>query len=280
MIKSFYLFLKSHLDQKLHLDRHVGFTLIEVLIAMGILATLSILTAQSISRSLRGKQNIQTNIDTSSAFTSAIKIIERDIQMAFHFRDIHYEVSMKLQAPPQNAKNAKGQPIATPPAPTPGLSQNPPRPQQTTHFQGSEEKVDFVTLLQGRGYGQGLEGDQKEVSYYLDRCRKFTDPSKSSECLWRRLASFVDDNIERGGQARVLLEDVKTLNFRFYNQKQKRWVSTWNSQNQNKNAFPAAVEVSIEIEPNDSLLKFQSVIPIRYPNNQEVPTGVQPPPQS
>lgn len=249
-----------------------GFTLIEVLIAMGILATLSILTAQSISRSIRGKQNIQNNIDVSSAFTSAIKIIERDIQMAFHFRDIHHEISMKLQTqkPQQNSPtNTSGNqaPVAPPSA---ANTQRSIRPAQVTLFKGTEEKLDFVTLLQGRGYGKGLEGDQKEVGYYLEQCRRFTKPSENSNCLWRRISSFVDDDIERGGTARVLLEDVKTLEFRFYDQQQKRWNSVWDSKTQN-NFFPAAVEITIETENETVPFKFQTVIPIRYPNNQKLP---------
>ena len=248
-----------------YLIKNRGFTLLEVLIAIGILATLSVFTAQSISRSIRGKHNIQYNIDMASAFNSAMRIMERDIQMAFHFRDIHHEVSMKLQAP--TSQNNKARPnLVQPPS---GTSQNSLRKAQTTLFKGTEDKLDFVTLLQGRGYSKGLDGDQKEVGYYLENCRKFTNPSETSNCLWRRMASFVDDDIEEGGSGRVLLEDVKTLEFRFYDQKQKRWTNVWNSKE--NNSFPSAVEITLETETKNSPLKFQSVIPIRYPNNQEMP---------
>ena len=82
----------------------LGFTLIEVLIAMMILATLSVLTAQSISRSIRDKARIQNNIDNASSLEIAFKIIERDIQMTFNFRDVQYEVEMKTRQGRQNTK--------------------------------------------------------------------------------------------------------------------------------------------------------------------------------
>lgn len=240
----------------------VGFTLVEVVIAMGILATLSVLTAQSISRSIRDKSRIQTNIDHSSSIQTAFKIMERDIQMIFHFRDIHYEVTKKLAN--NKNQNQKNQPVpgAVANQQTPGAISKPPG---TTEFIGNESKIDFVTLLQGRGYGKGLEGDLKEIGYYLEQCRSYANPKKSSDCLWRRISSVVDDDVERGGTARVLLENIKSLEFQFYNSKTKSWVRRWNSKTQK--SFPEAVEVTLETNPDKRPLKLQSIVPIRHPNN-------------
>ena len=242
----------------------IGFTLVEVLIAMSILATLSMLTAQSISRSIRDKSRIQTNIDHSSSIQTAFKIIERDIQMIFHFRDIHYEVTKKLA----NQKNQKaagtgqsGTSIVVN-SQAPGAINKIP---ETTEFVGDENKIDFVTLLQGRGYGKGLEGDLKEIGYYLEQCRSYANPKKSSDCLWRRISSVVDDDVERGGASRVLLENIKSLQFQFYNSKTKTWIRRWNSKTQK--TFPEAVEVTLETNPDKRSLKLQSIIPIRHPNN-------------
>ncbi len=237
-----------------------GFTLVEVLIAMMILATLSILTAQSISRSIRDKARIQTNIDTASSLETTFKIIERDIQMTFNFRDVQYEVENRTRQGRPNTQASSNAPN------TPPLRPNlPNRPIQTTQFIGSEEKIDFVTLLQGRGYDTGLEGDLKEIGYYLEQCRTFVNPKESSNCLWRRISSFVDEDVERGGSARILLENIKSLEFKFYNAKLKSWTQEWNSKTQN--AFPEAVEITLEADPKKRPLKLQSVIPIRHPNN-------------
>ena len=249
-----------------------GFTLIEVLIAMTILATLSILTAQSISTSIRDKARMQTNIDTSSSLETAFKIMERDIQMTFNFRDIQYEVEMKTARGRQNTSPRSGNP-RNPQTPPIGRTNSPPgsnlfnpkRPIQTTQFIGNEQKIDFVTLLQGRGYDIGLEGDLKEVGYYLEQCRTFVNPKESSNCLWRRISSFVDEDVERGGSARILLENITSLEFKFYDSKLKSWTQVWNSKTQN--AFPEAIEIILEADPNNKTLKLQSIIPIRHPNN-------------
>ena len=248
------------------LSKLTGFTLIEVLIAIMILATLSVLTAQSISRSIRDKARIQTNIDASSSLETVFKIMERDIQMTFNFRDIQYEVEKRTTSNRPNTQASPNTPNTpnTPNAPPLGPSFSK-RPIQTTQFIGNEEKIDFVTLLQGRGYDADLEGDLKEIGYYLEQCRTFANSKESSNCLWRRISSFVDEDVERGGSARVLLENIKSLEFKFYDAKLKSWTQVWNSKTQN--AFPEAIDVILEANPNKRLVKLQSVIPIRHPNN-------------
>ena len=119
--------------------------------------------------------------------------------------------------------------------------------------------------MQGRGYDIDLEGDIKEIGYYLEQCRTFASSKESSNCLWRRISSFADEDVERGGTARVLLENVKSLEFKFYNSKLESWVQVWNSKTQQ--AFPEAVEVILETNRNKRPLKLQSVVPIRHPNN-------------
>ena len=239
-----------------------GFTLIEVMLAMTIMATLSILTAQSISRSIRDKTRIQSNIDNVSSLETAFKIIERDIQMTFNFRDIQYEVDMRTRQGGQATKAPTQNPKAPPARPN---TFNIKRPIQTTQFIGNREKMDFVTLLQGRGYETDLEGDLKEIGYYLEQCRSFGNAKENSNCLWRRISSFVDEDVERGGSARVLLENVKSLELKFYDAKLQSWNQTWNSKTQK--TFPEAVEVTLETDRNKRPLKLQSVIPIRHPNN-------------
>ena len=254
--------MKSTIRRFPILKMFTGFTLIEVLIAIMILATLSILTAQSISRSIRDKARIQKNIDASSSLETVFKIMERDIQMTFNFRDVQYEVEARTR---QNRPNTKAPP-AGPTNPLPvSNSFNTKRPIEITQFIGNEEKIDFVTLLQGRGYDIGLEGDLKEIGYYLEQCRTFANAKESSNCLWRRISSFVDEDVERGGSARVLLENIKSLEFKFYDAKLKSWTQVWNSKTQK--AFPEAVEVILEATPNKRTLKLQSIIPIRHPNN-------------
>ncbi len=245
-----------------------GFTLIEVLIAMGILATLSVLTAQSISRSIRDKSRMQTNIDNISSIETAFKIIERDIQMTFHFKDIHHELLTKLG---NNKKQNANPPLQRPPTAVtqPQQAHGAIPPPQTTQFLGEESRINFVTLLQGRGYSKGLDGDIKEVGYYIEECKGFIKRNETSDCLWRRIASFVDDDVERGGAARVLLENVKLLEFRFYNGERKSWDSVWNSKTQN--TFPRAVEITLEVENNKRPpIKRQSVIPLRHTHNPNV----------
>ena len=74
------------------LRNNSGFTLIEVLIVVAILATLTLLSGQSIQQALKSKVKIQAQIDDVSQVRDALKIIERDINLAYHYRDFESEM--------------------------------------------------------------------------------------------------------------------------------------------------------------------------------------------
>src|SRR4051812_37867683 len=118
-----------------------GFTLLEVLIALVILASLSALTATSIQRSLKMKTRIQGDIDRDSQLRNAYRLIERDLNSAFHYRNISQELQDEL---------AKATPIAgappTPPPATDIAGSVAPPPRQLTQFIGDEESVHFTSL--------------------------------------------------------------------------------------------------------------------------------------
>src|SRR5690606_22958188 len=92
-----------------------GFTLIEVVIAMTIMAFLTVMVAQSMRRSADFKGKVQRNIDQRSAINSAMRIIERDINLAYHYQDVNTEVLKAIEnkksavAPPGGQPGQQGQ---------------------------------------------------------------------------------------------------------------------------------------------------------------------------
>ena len=74
-----------------------GFTLLELLLAMSLMAFLSVMTMQSIQRALKTKAKLQKNIDLQSSIRDALRVMERDIQLAFHYR--LYGASLQSSAP-------------------------------------------------------------------------------------------------------------------------------------------------------------------------------------
>ena len=234
-----------------------GFTLVEVVIAVSILAVLSLLTQQSIQQAVRQKTKIQNNLERSSELRSAFKVIERDIQMAFHHRGINDLISSNR---PNNPNN-----------------NNPPASSNDkighTVFKGTKDRLDFTSLNNARIYEGSFESDQNEIGYYTAECRKLTKPDETSTCLWRRVAKIIDDDVTEGGVDTVLLENVSNLEFKYYNNKIQEWLEDWISDqtqdSRTSNRFPDAVEVLLETSVRDKQLSFGSVVPVRHPNNED-----------
>ena len=68
-----------------------GFTLLEVILAITILSTLSLLSSQAISRALKARGKIQQEVDDVSALRDSMRMIRTDINLAFHHRDFEQE---------------------------------------------------------------------------------------------------------------------------------------------------------------------------------------------
>lgn len=278
-----------------------GFTLLEVLIVLAILSTISILTSQSIQQAIRSKMKLHESTDSLSRVRDALKIIERDVNLAFHYRDLDKELLELIKkkktsgASTSTTSTLPGQPPA-PPTTAPSYScapdstdplcaQNPNKVDPVTHFIGSEKEVAFVTLNSGRISEAARQADFIKVGYALRSCRKADQKETSDSCLVRRSDTVVEGDVKKGGEEIVLLEDVKEFKLRYIGKGKQDWVSDWNSKQgdaSTKDNFPLAVEVSLTVESGKGEKKrkisMQLVIPIRFPNNPTREKGANPSP--
>ena len=248
-----------------------GFTLIETLLTVAILAVMSILAAQTIQRSMTAKVKLQDQIDDLSRVRDSLRLMERDLALAYHHRDFEIEIIQnlkKLNAP-------------TPPAGNPGFVPAPeipeireaPRQDPTTFFSGAEDNMNFVTTNNSRIQANSRQADFQEVGYSLKGCRE----TSQGKCIWRRNSPVVDSEVTRGGNEIALLDHVKELKFRYIGKGKQDWVSEWRSDSggdaTTKGKFPAAVEISLTFEKGegDGIKKYsmQVVAPIHFPNNKE-----------
>lgn len=264
-----------------------GFTLLEVMIVLTILATLTVLSSQNIQQAIRTKMKIQEQLDDNSQVRDSLKIIERDINLAFHYRDIEKEMRTLIKKKRDEQKKGAttttqpGFPGAPPPPPSlpdpnDPLSKEPQnRADPTTQFIGKESELTFPTLNSGRISESQTQADFIAVGYSIKPCRK---PGSNSvgdkDCLIRRVLQVVEGDITKNGEDIVLLEDVSEFKLRYFGKGKADWISQWDSVAGDptvKNKFPDAVEVSLTVEKvKDSKKKkisMQLVIPIRFPNN-------------
>lgn len=274
-----------------------GFTLLEVLIAMAILAFVSLFTAESIRKALQNRQKIQAEIESVSAVRDALKVMENDINRAFNHRDVNIqlynETAKERNKKIDEAKGKSGQPVqpttpppspptTPPPAPAgadPYASMEPMKLKEEkilTHFMGEQEGLNFSSLSNARISSEERTSDQAEIGYRLKECRSRADRKRSTRCLFRRVATLIDDDILLGGEETPLVEDVQKLEFRYLGAvSPTEWVANWytneRGDDRTKNVFPFAVEVTIEVQNKEDKaskpVRMTMVAGIRNPNN-------------
>lgn len=281
-----------------------GFTLLEVVIAMTIMAFLSLFTVQSIQRALSAKTKIEKQLDKTSTIRDALRIMERDINMAFNYRDVSiklYNLTQEARKKQDEEKRKKGKGGntgigTTSPAlggnPAPNANPNPNTNQDPndttdpnkyalktekiyTQFIGEKAKLDFTTLSNMRMTEDSPISMQAEVGYYLKNCRRRSNQEQASQCLWRRVSNYIHEDITKEGEETVLLENVIGFGLRYLGPgNDDQWTDTWFSNergdDKTKGKFPYAVEITIEVHDKDPAakdkpLRMTAVAAIRNP---------------
>lgn len=271
-----------------------GFTLLEVTLAIALLATMTVFIAQATQKAIDAKVKTENELDRLIELREAIGVMSRDISMAFNYRDINIELhNAAVRARTQNKTpgEAQGQTPLPPASPTPPFVPN----QQDTFWQnkediiftqfiGSENELNFSSLSYVRTEENEFASDQAEIGYLIKTCKSRADTKKSYPCLWRRVSPFVDLEIKRGGTESVILENVTSLSFRYIGPGfTEEWIRNWASDGtvstEMQGNFPFAVEISLEITDDKvkppRKIAMTAVAPLRFPNNPPPPQGAQ-----
>lgn len=271
-----------------------GFTLIEVVVAISLLAVISLFTVNALTRALQTKRKIQGQIDKTSTLRDALRVMERDINMAFHYKDINTELYNQAQTERKKAAEAKKNPQldSKKPAPLPGqpgyqppqgldaneVAQYKLKPvKEWTKFIGTKDELNFTSLSNVRMTEDQPMSSQAEIGYHIKPCRRRSTQEQASRCLWRRVSNYIHEDITKYGTETVLLENVTVFSLRYLGpDKDDEWVEAWASDetgdDTTKGKFPYAVEITIEVKDpspkaKDKTLRMTTVASIRNPNN-------------
>lgn len=256
----------------------LGFTLIEVMIAITILAGLTLLTARAMKAGTANKLKFEGDIDREAAVRDALRVIERDINLAYHYRDTYAELMNEAQ------RAARG-PVTPPPPPPDGAPTPPPVPlpegveikpiPQWTGFIGTETSIYFSALSNVRLNQDSQQSDQAEIGYYTRTCKSGDGSGKTSTCLIRSVATYIDDDLEKGGKETVLLENVLFFKLSYVGPGFEEWQSSWATKTAKRTEglelFPYAVKVVLrthnKADPKDKPFEMGTVAALRFPNN-------------
>src|SRR5690606_15633968 len=114
------------------------------------------------------------SLDQRTALNNAMKIIERDINLAFHYQDFYHDLDVEMEKAMYEAKKKKAIEDAKKnnlPAPAIEPFQSKVKPvKNLTHFLGDQNQLHFTNLNNVRVVQDSQSSDQQEVGYFLRPC--------------------------------------------------------------------------------------------------------------
>jgi general secretion pathway protein J len=212
-----------------------GFTLVEIMVAVVILAVISMLLWQSSSVTMNAKERYEIEDIRFHEIQSALARMSDDLSMAVHY-----------QSKDHLGSHGGGEFL------------------REVRFVGKSDggrgELHFVSLSNVRYIVGSGQIDQTEISYYLKEGEG--DDGEAQMNLMRRHQSPPDKSYNEGGREYVVVEDVNELQFKFYDMRKKDWRTNWDSSSIDFNKkMPLAVEIAIVIKDpllDDELRTFKT----------------------
>jgi general secretion pathway protein J len=173
-----------------------GFTLVELLVAVAVLAMISTLIYGAFSGMKRSKEGVQRISDRYREARLALSRISRDLQSAYLSKHAPFDQSLAAQ---------------------------------TTAFIGSRgnpaDRVDFNSFSNQRLDRDRHQSDQAEISYFGAR-----DPDRDGVIdLVRRISTRLDLEPDKGGRVEVLATDIDLFDLQYLDPTTEQWLETWDT---------------------------------------------------
>jgi general secretion pathway protein J len=195
-------------------QRDAGFTLIEVLLAMAILAIITTLMWSSFSQASRSKKRIEAAQERTHTVRTALLRMSREIEMAF--------------------LSESNEPDSTLP--------------RTTFLATSHPDVDELWLTafaHQRLRGGTAEGDSSIIGYFGER-----DPAdrRILNLMRRETRRLVSrDPREVPGETYVVCPDIVRLKLTYYDYRKKEWHDEWDSRVPGTSFLPSHVHIALTV---------------------------------
>ncbi len=194
--------------------RQRGFTLVEVMVAIGITAAIGAMTVGAVRQVDHASEVVRAQGERYSAARVALSRIAREISMAFI------------------SDNFDGNRFR----------------ERVTLFKGREDEILFTTMAHRRLYRDAKESDQSVVEYVVE-----SDPEHGGEdALFRREKPRLDDEPDRGGRKDLVADHVTSFRLRYWDPKRNEWSREWSTQSvDHAKDLPSRVRVELETKLAD-----------------------------
>jgi general secretion pathway protein J len=219
-------------------------TLVEIMVAIAIMAIVSTLVWSGFSQTSRNKARVEGQLDRYHVIRVALERMTRELSMAF--------VSAQLN-------------------PNPALQH------VLTAFVGTDrghrDRLDFTSFSHRRLIRDSHESDQNELSYFV------TDhPDDSSRMvLARREQNRIDDKPQEGGRSMILVDEVEGFDLEYLDPLSGEWLRTWDTTQaaMQPNRLPSQVKIMLTVpDPMDpdeeQTFVTRATIPLTWALNHSV----------
>ena len=191
-----------------------GFTLLEVMISVAVLAMIGGLTWKSFDSAYDLKQRVEKAEDRDQTVRGALDRMSREISMTFLSE--HYD-RKRFRERPTFFRLKDGR---------------------------REANLTFTSFAHQRLHIDAKESDQAVFDYRLDR-----DEGRTS--LYRRVKPQIDEESDRGGERSVLAEDVLRFSVQAWDPKDREWRDEWDSNSPQRTGgvlVPPRVRIAITVK--------------------------------
>lgn len=225
---------------------HRGFTLLELLVAISILAMVSVLIYGAFSAMRKSKEGLERVQDRYREGRMAMQRISRDLSSSY--LSLHTPVDTRLAVQKTAFIGKRGSPA---------------------------DRLDFNAFSNTRRDRNAHESDQAELSYFGSE-----DPEQQSRLdLARRTSTHPDLDPQHGGRVEVLATDIDLFQLEYLDPQSGMWNETWDSTQVTgqPNRLPLQVRVTLILNEggrarSDSgrgRIRFVTVVslPIQQPLN-------------
>lgn len=202
-----------------------GLTLVELLVAMAVMALLSVLIYGAIDGMRRSRLGVQRISDRYREGRLAMSRMVRELQSAYLSE--HVPLTPALQVVRTAFIGDPGTPA---------------------------DRIDFNSFAYRRLDRDSKESDQMEVSYFGSR-----DPERNGVVdLARRVSPLLDDKPEEGGRVEVLATDIDLFDLKYLDPLTGMWRDEWDSTSLVREAGRLPLQVQITLVLNEGVRSSSS----------------------
>lgn len=208
-----------------------GFSIFEILISVGLLAVMVAMIGQAMLGTLNSKDNIEESAAFFQTVYGGLNRMWDDFNMAFVASESFY-----------------GQ-------------QN----YYFTGFKAEGESAHFSTMSHIHYVKNLQDTDQVHVGYYLKK------NESGNLSLMRRETDHLVEDLEKGGKSFVLIPDVSSLEFEYYDSNKKDWSKKWDTTSVSyAGRLPRLVKIKLEVlgrykrdeEDEREEHEFEMIVPV------------------